>query len=72
MAAGPEAGPDARREPTKPLARHDADEPVRKGNVHGLLEAARMWASQQGIPVPRTGPVPQEVLAQYKRRQTWE
>jgi hypothetical protein len=66
------AGAEARREPTTPLERHDDDEPVRKGNVHGLVEAARLWASQQGIAVPRTGPLPPEVLAQYKRRQTWE
>ncbi|HSK58397.1 MAG TPA: hypothetical protein VK935_05015 [Actinomycetospora sp.] len=65
-------GPEARREPTRPLERHDEDEPVRKSNVHGMVEAARMWALQQGIPVPRSGPLPREVLAQYKRRQTWE
>jgi hypothetical protein len=64
--------PEARRGPTKPLERHDADEPVRKGNVHGMVEAARMWARQQGIAVPRSGSVPPAVLAQYKRRQTWE
>ncbi|PVY97475.1 hypothetical protein [Actinomycetospora cinnamomea] len=62
----------ARREPTKPLERHDADEPVRKGNVHGMIEAARMWAREQGLPVPSVGPLPPGVVAAYRRHQTWE
>jgi hypothetical protein len=64
--------PRERREPTKPLERHDADEPVRKGNVHGMVEAVRMWARQQGIAVPRSGALPPGVVAQYRRHQTWE
>ncbi|GAA4905938.1 Lsr2 protein [Actinomycetospora succinea] len=63
---------DAKREPTTPRERHDADEPVRKGNVHGLVEAARLWARQKGMAVPSTGPLPREIMAQYKRQQTWE
>jgi hypothetical protein len=63
---------DARREPTAPRERHDDDQPVRQGNVHGMVEAARVWARQQGLPVPTNGPLPHEVMAQYKRRQTWE
>jgi hypothetical protein len=63
---------EAKREPTRPRERHDDDEPVAKTNVHGLLESARMWARQQGLAVPTNGPLPPEVVAQYKRRQTWE
>jgi hypothetical protein len=63
---------DAKREPTAPRERHDADEPVRQGNNHGFLEAARMWARQHGLPVPTNGPLPNEIVAQYRRRQTWE
>ncbi|GLZ45405.1 hypothetical protein Acsp06_15900 [Actinomycetospora sp. NBRC 106375] len=63
---------DATNEPTAPRERHDADEPARNGQVHGLLESARMWARQQGLPVPTNGPLPPEIIAQYKRRQTWE
>ena len=63
---------EARREPTRPLDRHDADEPVRKGNVHGMIESARMWAREQGLPVASSGPLPPGVVAQYRRRQTWE
>jgi hypothetical protein len=63
---------EVEREPTVPRERHDADEPARKGNVHGLVEAARMWARQKGLPVPANGPLPAEIMAQYKRRQTWE
>jgi hypothetical protein len=63
---------EERREPTAARERHDEDEPVRAGNVHGMVEAARLWARQQGLPVPTNGPLPREVMAQYKRRQTWE
>ena len=63
---------DAKREPTAPRERHDADEPVRAGNRSGLVEAARMWARQKGLAVPANGPLPREIMAEYKRRQTWE
>ncbi|MDD7963984.1 hypothetical protein [Actinomycetospora lemnae] len=63
---------DEKREPTAPRERHDADEPVRQGNVHGFVEAARMWARQKGLAVPANGPLPHEIVAQYKRHQTWE
>lgn len=63
---------DAKREPTAPRERHDRDEPARDGKVHGFVEAARMWARQHGLAVPTTGPLPPEVVAQYRRRQTWE
>lgn len=67
----PDSAP--RRGPTKPLPRHDDDEPVRKGNVHGMIEAARLWARDEGLPVPSVGPLPPGVVARYRRRQqTWE
>lgn len=63
---------DAKREPTAARERHDADEPVKAGNRAGLVEAARMWARQKGLAVPAQGPLPREIMAEYKRRQTWE
>lgn len=51
---------------------HEAHESARDGNVRGLLESVRQWARQQGLGVPDHGPLPPEVVAQYRRRQTWE
>lgn len=63
---------DVKREPTAPRERHDGDEPLRDGKVHGFVESARMWARQHGLAVPTNGPLPREVVAQYRRHQTWE
>ncbi|NMO90934.1 Lsr2 family protein [Actinomycetospora sp. TBRC 11914] len=49
-----------------------ARETVRRGDVRGLTESARQWARQQGLSVPTHGPLPPEVVAQYRRRQTFE
>lgn len=57
------------REPTRPLVRHDADEPARKGTVAGLVASARMWAREQGLPVSSSGPLPPGIVDRYRRRQ---
>jgi hypothetical protein len=49
-----------------------APETTRRGDVRGLLESARQWARQQGLAVPTHGSLPPGVVAQYRRRQTWE
>jgi hypothetical protein len=61
---------EAKRDET---TQHGASpETVRRGDVRGLVESARQWARQQGLAVPTHGPLPPEVVAQYRRRQTWE
>jgi hypothetical protein len=63
---------DPKRGPVLARQQLDARSSSRDGDVRGLLEAARQWARQSGLPVPTHGPVPPGVVAQYRRRQTWE
>ncbi|MDL5160105.1 hypothetical protein [Actinomycetospora termitidis] len=60
------------REPTRPLPRRDDHENARAGTVAGWVEAARMWARDKGLPVPKNGPLPPGIVDQYRRRQTRE
>lgn len=62
---------DAKRDDT---TTHEGVSPetVRRGDVRGLLESARQWARQKGLPAPTHGSVPSGVVDQYRRRQTWE
>lgn len=62
---------ETEREPA--TAQRSVDpETVRRGDVRGMIESARQWARQQGLAVPTRGPLPPEVVAQYRRRQTPE
>ncbi|HEY2224008.1 Lsr2 family DNA-binding protein [Actinomycetospora sp.] len=34
----------------------------------GLAEGARLWAREQGLPVPARGEVPRTIIRQYRQR----
>lgn len=63
---------DTTPDPTVARGRHDTSGPSHEENLHGFAEAARLWALQQGLPVRAHGRVPDEIIAQYRRRQTRE
>ena len=58
--------------PRLPASGTTTTSPYARATCTAWCEAARLWARQQGLPVPTNGPLPHEVMAQYKRRQTWE
>ena len=63
---------DPTPEPRAARAPHAPLEPPRTENVRGFVESARMWARQQGLPVPPHGPLPDDIVARYRRRQSRE